>query len=107
VPGLQEWLVVGLIALIIIGPNRLPDVARTAGHLLARLRHEVDATKAAIRNDAALSELEDELRALRGEVRATKRAAGDTFRGATGSGDHRYAQPTRDPDENSPPDTVP
>jgi sec-independent protein translocase protein TatB len=104
---MQEWLVVGIIALVIIGPNRLPDVARTAGRLLARLRHEVDTTKAAIKSDAALSELEGELRALRGEVRATKRVAGDALRNATGSSDDRSRTPTGDSAQSDQPDATP
>ncbi|MEK7262820.1 MAG: twin-arginine translocase TatA/TatE family subunit, partial [Pseudomonadota bacterium] len=29
--GLSELLVIGLVALIVIGPKRLPEVARAAG----------------------------------------------------------------------------
>jgi sec-independent protein translocase protein TatB len=84
VPGFQEWMVIAVVALLIIGPNRLPDVARTAGRTLARLRREASTAMAALKEDAELEGLGDELRALRGEVRDTKRVAGEALRGATG-----------------------
>lgn len=34
----SEFLVIGVIALIVLGPERLPKVARTAGHLFGRLQ---------------------------------------------------------------------
>ena len=34
----EKILVVGLIALIVLGPERLPQAARTAGRMLAELR---------------------------------------------------------------------
>jgi sec-independent protein translocase protein TatB len=83
-PGVQEWMVIALVALLIIGPNRLPDVARTAGRTLARLRQEANTAMAALKEDTELADLGDELRALRGEVRDTKRVAGDALRSATG-----------------------
>ena len=32
--GFSELVVIGVVALVVIGPERLPRVARTAGHLL-------------------------------------------------------------------------
>ena len=32
--SLTELMVIGVVALIVIGPERLPKVARTVGHLL-------------------------------------------------------------------------
>jgi sec-independent protein translocase protein TatB len=34
--GFSELMVIGLVALIVIGPERLPRVARTIGHLAGR-----------------------------------------------------------------------
>ena len=36
--GFSELLVIGLVALVVIGPERLPRVARTLGHLAGRLQ---------------------------------------------------------------------
>ena len=36
--GFSELVVIGVVALVVIGPERLPRVARTAGHLLGRFQ---------------------------------------------------------------------
>ncbi len=47
----SELLVIGVVALIVLGPERLPKVARTAGHLLGRLQRYVSEVKAEIRRE--------------------------------------------------------
>jgi len=44
--GLSELLVVGLVALVVIGPEKLPAVARLAGFWLGKSRRTVAAVKA-------------------------------------------------------------
>ena len=44
--SLTELMVIGVVALIVIGPERLPKVARTAGILLGRLQRYVSDVKA-------------------------------------------------------------
>ncbi|MBL8418689.1 MAG: twin-arginine translocase TatA/TatE family subunit, partial [Dechloromonas sp.] len=34
--GFSELMVIGVVALLVIGPEKLPKVARTLGHLLGR-----------------------------------------------------------------------
>jgi len=55
--GFSELIIISLIALIVIGPKRLPGVARTLGHLAGRLRRYVDDVKADISREAELDEL--------------------------------------------------
>jgi len=55
--GFSELLVVGVVALIVIGPERLPAVARTAGVLLGRLQRYVNSVKADISREIQLDEL--------------------------------------------------
>jgi len=40
--GIDEWALLGTIAFILFGPKRLPEIARTLGRMLARLRHAAD-----------------------------------------------------------------
>jgi sec-independent protein translocase protein TatB len=43
--GFTELMVIGVVALIVLGPERLPKVARTAGHLFGRLQRYVSDVK--------------------------------------------------------------
>lgn len=81
-PGFQEFVVIALVALIVLGPNRLPTVARQLGRLLVRLRAEARQTVSALREEGSLGELEDELRQLRRELRDTQGLASRTARDA-------------------------
>ncbi|MBI4756482.1 MAG: twin-arginine translocase subunit TatB [Betaproteobacteria bacterium] len=61
----SELLLIGVVALIVIGPERLPKVARTAGHLLGRLQRYVADVKSDINREIQL----DELRKLQQEMK--------------------------------------
>src|SRR5438477_11809236 len=55
--GFSELLVIGIVALIVIGPQKLPGVARTVGHLVGRLQRYVADVKADINREIELEEL--------------------------------------------------
>lgn len=55
--GFTELIVIGVVALIVIGPERLPKVARTAGHLYGRLQRYVSTVKSDISNEIQLDEI--------------------------------------------------
>src|SRR5664279_5015370 len=55
--GFSELMVIGVVALVVIGPERLPKVARTAGLLLGRLQRYVSDVKADINREMQLDEL--------------------------------------------------
>ena len=65
--GFSELMVIGLVALIVIGPERLPRVARTIGHLTGRLQRYVADVKADINREVEL----DELRKMKESVQQT------------------------------------
>ena len=67
--GFSEIVVVGLVALIVIGPERLPKVARTLGHMFGRLQRYVNEVKADISREIEL----DELRKLQAQVQSAAR----------------------------------
>jgi sec-independent protein translocase protein TatB len=52
-----ELLVIGVIALVVIGPERLPKVARTIGHLVGRAQRYVSDVKSDIQREVELDEL--------------------------------------------------
>jgi sec-independent protein translocase protein TatB len=55
--GFSELLVIGIVALIVIGPERLPRVARTLGHLAGRLQRYVSDVKTDISREMELEDL--------------------------------------------------
>ncbi len=55
--GFSELLVIGVVALIVIGPEKLPRLARTVGHLAGRLQRYVADVKADINREIELEEL--------------------------------------------------
>jgi sec-independent protein translocase protein TatB len=59
-----ELLVIGVIALVVIGPERLPKVARTIGHLVGRAQRYVSDVKTDIQREVEL----DELRKLKDQM---------------------------------------
>lgn len=60
----SELVIIGVVALIVIGPEKLPKTARTLGHLFGRLQRYVNDVKADINREIEL----DELRKLKQEV---------------------------------------
>lgn len=52
-----ELVVIAVVALIVIGPEHLPKVARTIGHLWGRAQRYVNSVKADMSRDMALDEL--------------------------------------------------
>ena len=52
-----ELMLVGVVALVVIGPERLPKVARTVGHLLGRAQRYVSDVKTDIQREIDLDEM--------------------------------------------------
>jgi sec-independent protein translocase protein TatB len=55
--GFSEMVIIAVLALIVVGPERLPRVARTIGHLVGRLQRYVSDVKADINREMELEEL--------------------------------------------------
>ena len=55
--GLGELLLVGIVALIVLGPERLPEAARTAGRLIGKLQRLVSSVKQELNTQIELEEL--------------------------------------------------
>lgn len=68
--GFTEIFIIGVIALIVIGPERLPRVAKTVGHLFGRMQRYVSDVKADINREIEL----DELRKLQSTVQDAARS---------------------------------
>ncbi|HUX29123.1 MAG TPA: Sec-independent protein translocase protein TatB [Thiobacillus sp.] len=55
--GFLELVTIGVVALVVIGPERLPKVARTAGLLYGRMQRYVSSVKSDISNEIQLDEM--------------------------------------------------
>ena len=55
--GFSELMLIGIVALVVIGPERLPKVARTAGQWMGKLNRYVSQVKQDIDRDMKLEEL--------------------------------------------------
>ncbi|MBI1905841.1 MAG: twin-arginine translocase subunit TatB [Rhodocyclales bacterium] len=75
--GFGELMVVALVALIVIGPERLPKVARTVGHLLGRVQRYVSDVKSDISREMQL----EDLKKLQQQVEQQARELEGSFRG--------------------------
>ncbi|MDX1732717.1 MAG: Sec-independent protein translocase protein TatB [Halioglobus sp.] len=72
--GFAELIIIGIVALLVIGPERLPGTIRTASLYLNRLRRGFNEIKQEVQqelhNDAVMRELRETSQQLQQETRA-------------------------------------
>jgi len=94
--GFDKIALIGAVALIVIGPEKLPRVARTVGHFLGKAQRYVADVKAEVNRSIELEELkkmktefEDAARnveqSVHDEVSATRSELDTTWQGMAGS----------------------
>ena len=79
----SELILIGVVALVVIGPERLPKVARTVGHLLGRAQRYVNDVKSDIQRemeDHNLGDLKGQIEDAAKSVKASVEDAGNTIR---------------------------
>ncbi len=64
--GISEIMVIAVVALIVLGPEKLPKTARTLGHLFGRLQRYVADVKADINRELAI----EDMKKLQAEVKS-------------------------------------
>jgi len=84
----SEMMVIMVVALVVIGPERLPKVARTLGHLWGRAQRYVNGVKADISRDMAV----EEFRQLQKQVQQGVSSAEQAVREAGQSVDQQVQQ---------------
>ena len=95
--GFSELVLIGVVALVVLGPERLPGAARTAGALLRRARNSWANVKAEVERELAAEELKRNLRNTGQELdlRREVQSAADEVKNAVG-------EVARDVDEHLP-----
>ncbi len=97
--GISKLALIGVVALIVIGPEKLPRVARTVGALLGKAQRYVADVKAEVNRSMDLDELKkmkdsvqtaarDVQSSMRTEANEFEKSWSDATAGLDGSGDH-------------------
>jgi len=86
--SISELMLVMVVALIVIGPERLPKVARTMGHLWGRAQRYINGVKADIERDMAV----EEFRQLQQKVQAEAGALEQSMKQVTQSADQHVQE---------------
>ena len=80
--GFSEMVVIAVVALIVLGPEKLPKVARTAGILLGRLQRYVNDVKSDINREMQLEELKKLQAQVEDSARNIERSVTKEFQSA-------------------------
>ncbi len=75
--GFTEMMLIGVVALVVIGPEKLPGVARTAGKYFARLRNFMTNVRADVESELKADELREMFEAQQQELQSLKEVVGD------------------------------
>ncbi len=88
-PGIGglEYLVIGIVALVVVGPERLPGMLRQLGKMVAKARGMANEFRSSFEEMARQSELDD----LRKEVQALRDGQGPVGQGMVRLGDEANA----------------
>jgi sec-independent protein translocase protein TatB len=76
-----ELMLIGVVALIVIGPERLPKVARTVGHLVGRAQRYVSDVKSDIQREINLGELNN----IKGQMEDAAKSMQQSMQDTAGS----------------------
>ncbi len=96
--GFDKIALIGAVALIVIGPERLPRVARTVGHLIGKAQRYVSDVKAEVSRSMEL----EELKKMKTEMEAAARDVGQAVQQEVDGANQAFAQTWSDlGDQNS------
>lgn len=70
--GFAEMAVIAVVALLVVGPDRLPEVARKLATWVARFRNEATKSIDELKRAAQIDGLDEELRGLNDEIKGIR-----------------------------------
>ena len=109
--GFTELLLVGLVALLVLGPERLPGAVRTAGLWIGRIKRSFSAIKAEVEREIGADEIRRQLHneqilELEREMKAMKQdlltSATETPAKAEQPASTTESSPTKEPSQDKP-----
>lgn len=99
--GFPELLVIAVVALLVFGPERLPELAQQAGRFISRFREETSKSVAELKKAAEIEDLDRELRSMRDELRGVGKeltSAGTSRSNGSATPEPRRTPPPTDPE---------
>lgn len=72
--GFAEMMIIGIVALLVIGPERLPAVASSAGKWIAKIKNFVNNVKSDVEREFKTEELQKMLAKQQDELQSIKEA---------------------------------
>jgi sec-independent protein translocase protein TatB len=97
--GLSEILITAIIALVVLGPERLPKAARLAGFWVRKARAQWYAVKAELESEIADEELKNSLKSSMSELQQTLNSHQDSLQQEMRSLDVELQQSLAEPKE--------
>ena len=91
--GISKMALIGAIALIVIGPEKLPRVARTVGTMLGRAQRYVNEVKAEVNRSMEL----DELRKMKESVESAARDVENSVRTGAADFEKQWSEAVSEP----------
>ncbi|HQY69864.1 MAG TPA: Sec-independent protein translocase protein TatB [Pseudomonadales bacterium] len=103
--GFSELLLVGVIGLLVLGPERLPGAVRTASLWIGRIRRQFHEIKTEVEREIGADEIRAQLRneAIMDELRQSREALESSARDIRAS----VEPPSPSPSPERKPDAVP
>ncbi|WBY03499.1 Sec-independent protein translocase protein TatB [Ramlibacter tataouinensis] len=101
--GLSKMALIGVVALIVIGPEKLPRVARTVGTLLGKAQRYVNDVKAEVNRSMEL----DELRKMKDSVETAARDVENSVRSGAADFEKEWSQAVGEPSALEEPPSFP
>ena len=92
--GISKMALIGAVALIVIGPEKVPRVARTVGTLLGKAQRYVNDVKADVNRSMEL----DELRKMKDSVESAARDVEQSVRTGTADFEREWSAGLNGPD---------
>ena len=108
--SLVELAVIALVALLVLGPEKLPRAARTAGLYLRKARASWHSIRTDIERELAAEDLKSALKDTRRQLRSSAQEIGDGLQPSPASTKTASATPASEPaaaQETAAPDTAP
>jgi len=96
--GFDKIALIGAVALIVIGPERLPRVARTVGHLLGKAQRYVADVKAEVNRSIELEELKKMKSSFEDAARNVEQTVNSEIRQTTAELDSSWTSSLETPD---------